>query len=126
MGSWNTHTNVLLMCSEYSGTTDARFFIFIYASYKGSIIVSRVWRFSGEVVMEKKCAMCHILLDVACPHPACAGHQNESVGDLCLYCATNERENMAYVRKASGFLASSLADTGSDWTEQEERAMLGI
>ena len=76
--------------------------------------------------MEKKCAMCHILLDVACPHPACAGHQNESVGDLCLYCATNERENMAYVRKASGFLASSLADTGSDWTEQEERAMLGI
>ena len=76
--------------------------------------------------MEKKCAMCHILLDVACPHPACAGHQNDSVGDLCLYCATSERENMDYVRKASGFLASSLEDTGSDWTEQEERAMLGI
>jgi hypothetical protein len=76
--------------------------------------------------MEKKCVMCDILLDVPCAHPGCAGHHNESRGDVCVYCATNERENMHYLRKFSSFCISSLADTGSDWTEQQERALLGI
>jgi len=76
--------------------------------------------------MQKKCAICDILLDVACANPACAGHHNESMGDVCVYCATNERENLDYLRKFSSFFASSLKDTGSDWTEYEERAMLEI
>src|SRR5215813_15270685 len=49
--------------------------------------------------MEKKCVRCDILLDVPCAHPGCAGHHNESWGDVCVYCATNERENMDYLRK---------------------------
>jgi len=76
--------------------------------------------------MEKKCAICDILLDVPCPHPGCAGHHNESWGDMCVYCATNERENRDYLRKFSSFCMSSLADAGGDWTEQEERALLEI
>ena len=76
--------------------------------------------------MRKKCVACEILLDVTCPNADCRGHQNESVGDLCVYCATNEREHLSFLRTLSGFLPSSLADCGSDWTEQEERAMLEI
>jgi len=74
--------------------------------------------------MEKKCARCDIRLDVACANPVCAGHHNESTGDVCVYCATNERENMDYLRTCARFLASSLADTGRDWTEQAESALL--
>jgi len=33
---------------------------------------------------------------------------------------------MAYLRKVSSFYMSSLAETGSDWTEQDERALLGL
>jgi hypothetical protein len=46
----------------------------------------------GEDLMEKKCVLCDILLDVPCTHPGCAGHHNDSRGDVCVYCATNERE----------------------------------
>jgi hypothetical protein len=74
--------------------------------------------------MPKKCVACDILLDVPCPNADCRGHQNESVGDLCGYCATNERENMRFLRTLSDLWPSSLADGESDWTEQEERAML--
>ena len=45
--------------------------------------------------MQAKCVTCDILLDVACAHPTCTGHQNESLGDMCVYCATNERETTA-------------------------------
>ena len=76
--------------------------------------------------MRKKCVACEILLDVPCPNADCRGHRNASVGDLCVYCATNEREHLSFLRPLSGFLPSSLADCGSDWTEQEERAMLEI
>jgi hypothetical protein len=76
--------------------------------------------------MEKTCAMCDILLDVPCAHPGCAGHRNDSRGDVCVSCATNERENMDYLRTSSSFWVSSLADIGSDWTAQEERALLEI
>jgi len=76
--------------------------------------------------MRKKCVACEILLDVLCSNAECRGHRNESVGDLCVYCATNEREHLAFLRTLSDLLPSSLADCGSDWTEQEERAMLEI
>jgi hypothetical protein len=76
--------------------------------------------------MLKKCVACDILLDMPCPNAACKGHHTESVGDLCVYCATNEREHMPFLRMLSDLLPSSLADCESDWTEQEERAMLEI
>ena len=76
--------------------------------------------------MSEKCASCDILLDVPCGNPACDGHHNESVGDVCLYCATNEREDLRYLRQLSHLLVSSLADTGTEWTEHEERALLEI
>jgi len=79
-----------------------------------------------EARMSKKCVACDILLDVPCANVECRGHQNESVGDLCGYCATNARENMPVLRTLSDLLSSSLADCGSDWTEQEERARLEI
>ena len=76
--------------------------------------------------MPKKCVACDILLDVSCPNVDCRGHQNDSVGDLCVYCATNAREHLPVLRTQSNLLPSSLADCGSDWTEQEERAMLEL
>jgi hypothetical protein len=77
-----------------------------------------------ETHMLKKCVACDILLDVPCPNTDCRGHQNESVGDLCVYCATNERERLFFVRTLSDLLHSSLADCESDWTGQEEPVML--
>jgi len=76
--------------------------------------------------MQKKCATCDILLDVPCANSACDGHHNESIGDLCVYCATNERENMLYLRKFANFFVSSLADMEGDWTEYEERPRMKI
>jgi hypothetical protein len=76
--------------------------------------------------MHKKCVTCEILLDVACANPLCAGHQNESRGDMCVYCATNERENMRFLHKLSHLFVSSLADMGTDGTEHEERSLLEI
>ena len=76
--------------------------------------------------MRKKCMACEILLDVPCPNADCQGHQNASVGDLCVYCATNEREHMPVLRTLSDLLPSSLVDCGSDWTELEECAMLAL
>jgi len=79
-----------------------------------------------EALVQKKCVACDILLDVPCANPVCGGHQNESRGDLCVYCATNEREHLLFLRPHTHLLLSSLADLGSDWTEQEERSMLEI
>ena len=79
-----------------------------------------------ETHMLKKCVACDILLDVPCPNTDCKGHQNESVGDLCVYCATNEREHMPFLRTPSHLFLSSLADAGIDWTEHEERSLLEI
>jgi hypothetical protein len=62
--------------------------------------------------MRKKCAVCEILLDVLCTNPACDGHRNESVGDVCVYCATHERVNMLFVWQRSASFCSSLADIG--------------
>jgi len=65
-----------------------------------------------EARMRKKCATCGILLDVPCPKPTCDGHHNESRGDACVYCATNERDNMRYQREISNLFRSSLGDIG--------------
>jgi hypothetical protein len=43
--------------------------------------------------MHQKCALCGMLMDVPCTHPVCEGHRNESVGDVCVYCADNEQSN---------------------------------
>ncbi len=57
--------------------------------------------------MGKQCASCRIFLDVPRTHPACDGHHNESIGDMCVYCATNEREAMLYGRELSPLFFSS-------------------
>ena len=60
--------------------------------------------------MPKKCATCGICLDVSCPQEACPGHQNESLGNVCAYCATNERDKILNLRDLSSLFLSSLAD----------------
>ena len=64
--------------------------------------------------MEKKCAICGILLDMPCPALACPGHRNERVGELCAYCATNERDEVLSLRHLSPSLVSSLEDCAPD------------
>ena len=58
--------------------------------------------------MEKKCAICHILLNVPCPVAGCSGHHNESVGDVCAYCAANEREEVLLLPDYAPSILSSL------------------
>jgi hypothetical protein len=60
--------------------------------------------------MEKKCAICAILLDVPCAHPSCPGHHNESVGDICVYCSTHERDEVLSLRGLGASVHSSLED----------------
>ena len=74
--------------------------------------------------MHKKCATCDILLDVRCMNPSCAGHHNESRAEMCVYCATNERETRPFLWPWPNLLVSSLADSGRDETAYEERALL--
>jgi hypothetical protein len=62
--------------------------------------------------MRKKCVSCGILLDAPCPNSACDGHHNESIGDVCVYCATNEREKTLFCREVSTLFFSSLGDVG--------------
>jgi hypothetical protein len=65
-----------------------------------------------EPRMRKKCVSCGILMDVLCTNPVCDGHHNESVGEVCLYCATNEREKTLFCRELSTPFFSSLGDIG--------------
>ena len=51
-------------------------------------------------------------MDVPCTNAACDGHLNESVGEVCLYCATNERRNMLFSREIATLFFSSLGDIG--------------
>jgi len=74
--------------------------------------------------MHKKCATCDILLDVRCTNPSCAGHHNESLAEMCVYCATNERETLSFLRTWPNLFVSSLADSAGDETAYEERALL--
>ena len=71
-----------------------------------------------EARMEKKCAICGILLDMPCPAFACPGHRNESVGELCAYCATNERDEVLSLRNLSPSLVSSLEDFEPDLDDE--------
>ena len=64
--------------------------------------------------MQKKCAICAILLDIPCPAFACPGHRNESVGERCAYWATNEREEVLFLRHAAVSILSSLEDFAPD------------
>ena len=64
--------------------------------------------------MENKCKRCEILLDVLCMNPVCIGHQNESIGGICYYCATNQREILLNINNWQSFLSSSLNDIESD------------
>jgi hypothetical protein len=45
-------------------------------------------------------------------NPACDGHHNESVGEVCVYCATSERAHMRNLRKLASPLVSTLYDIG--------------
>ena len=74
--------------------------------------------------MHKKCATCDILLDVRCTNPSCAGHHNESLAEMCVYCATNERGTWLFLRTWPKLFVSSLADSESDETAYEERSLL--
>jgi hypothetical protein len=64
--------------------------------------------------MPKKCTICDIILDVPCLNPACAGHHNASLGDMCQYCATNQRAAPLYSHEVPGLFMSSLADFKGD------------
>ena len=64
--------------------------------------------------MQQNCASCDILLDVPCSNLLCAGHHNESCGELCRYCATNERQDLPGLRNRVACLASSLEDCDID------------
>ena len=63
-------------------------------------------------VQGPRCRRCEILLDVPCTNPACDGHCNESVGDVCLYCATDERRKTLFAREVATLFFSSLGDIG--------------
>ena len=67
--------------------------------------------------MPKKCAICAILLDIPCVTVACPGHRNESVGEVCAYCAAHEREEVLSLRHLSPSLVSSLDDFDPDWDD---------
>jgi hypothetical protein len=64
--------------------------------------------------MENKCKSCGIILDILCTNPACTGHQNESIGGICYYCATNQREKSLHIRNAQSLISSSLSDVDID------------
>ncbi len=80
-----------------------------------------------QKVVPKKCTLCEIILNVPCLNPVCAGHQNESRGDLCEYCATNQRYEPLYLPESQALVFSSLRalqdnvreeiDTDIDWDE---------
>ena len=69
--------------------------------------------------MHQKCTLCGILMDVPCTHPACDGHRNESIGDVCGYCADHERSNRYFVHAPFTLFVSSLRDCAAD-VEGEE------
>ena len=62
--------------------------------------------------MPKKCGSCGILMDVPCTKANCDGHRNDSVGEVCRYCATNERRNTLFARESATLFFSSLGEIG--------------
>jgi len=67
--------------------------------------------------MGQKCISCGILLDVPCTNPACTGHQNTPMGDLCYYCATNQRALLALFPEAHSLDHASLSQVEVDGEE---------
>lgn len=67
--------------------------------------------------METKCTVCCILLDVPCRVPGCPGHHNESVGDLCAYCAARARQEVPFLCDSVPSLVSTLGDFEPDLEE---------
>ena len=64
--------------------------------------------------MQKKCLNCSILLDIPCVMLACPGHHNESVGEVCAYCAANEREEVLYIHTFAPSMLASFEDFEPD------------
>jgi hypothetical protein len=58
----------------------------------------------------QKCTHCRIVLDQPCPNPICPGHHSDSVGDLCRYCATNQRDAPLHPDAMLDCFFSSLGD----------------
>ena len=71
-------------------------------------------------VVPKQCTICGILLNVPCLSPLCPGHHNASTGDICAYCATNQRETLWQVPASEGLLHSSLDDVSADMDDRVE------
>ena len=69
-------------------------------------------------VVPKTCTICGIILNVPCLNPLCPGHHNASTGDICEYCATNQREKRLHVPASHGLLQSSLGDVHADMDDQ--------
>ena len=64
--------------------------------------------------MQKKCLNCSILLDIPCVTLACPGHHNESVGEVCAYCAANEREEVLFLPNFAPSLFASFEEFEPD------------
>jgi hypothetical protein len=66
----------------------------------------------------KKCTICGIILNVPCLNPLCPGHHNTTTGDICAYCATNQREKPLHVPTSHGLLQSGLGDVHADMDDR--------
>jgi len=73
-----------------------------------------------QKVVPKTCTICGIILNVPCLHPLCPGHGNESQGDVCAYCVTNQRETLWQIPASHGLLQSSLDDISADMDDRVE------
>ena len=69
-------------------------------------------------VVPKRCTICGIILNVPCLSPLCPGHHNASTGDICAYCATNQREKPLHVPASHGLLQSGLGDVHADMDDR--------
>ena len=73
----------------------------------------------------KKCTRCHLVLDQPCLHPLCPGHNNDSMGDMCQYCATNQRDAWLQNTDLLSCLVSifdDLTEYGQETPEEEREA----
>ena len=70
-----------------------------------------------EAGRPRKCARCGVLLDVACTHEGCPGHHNDRLGNVCRYCATNERETRLHLHDLSHLFLSTLADAREEYMD---------
>jgi hypothetical protein len=69
-----------------------------------------------------KCRSSRIVLDQPCPNPFCPGEHSDSMGALCWYCATNQRDAALPTDAGLDFLVSSLGDLAEYGQEVNEYA----